>query len=85
MLAQVADLHEQDLYPHHLVRLDGTEHDPAGVAAALEQAFGVAFPTIATVGPPRLAAGHWRAYGAPLSAAFALLTPVAVRLGYPET
>ncbi|WP_394687322.1 tetratricopeptide repeat protein [uncultured Xanthomonas sp.] len=85
VLAQVADLHEQDLYPHHLVRLDGTEHDPAGVAAALEQAFGVAFPTIATVGPPRLAAGHWRAYATPLAAAFALLTPVAVRLGYPET
>jgi len=85
LLAQVADLHEHELYPHRLLRLDGIEADPAAVAAALEQAFGVPFPTVPTLGPPRLPAGHWRAYAAPLAAAFALLTPVAVRLGYAET
>jgi hypothetical protein len=31
------------------------------------------------------APGHWRAYAEPLANAFAALTPVAVRLGYPET
>ncbi|ELQ08736.1 hypothetical protein A989_09481, partial [Xanthomonas translucens DAR61454] len=40
VLTQVAELHEQDLYPHRLLRLDGIEADPAGVAAALQQAFG---------------------------------------------
>jgi len=84
VLTQVADLHEQDLYPHRLLRLDGIEADPAGMAAALEQAFGIPFPSVSTLGPPRLPSGHWRAYAAPLAAAFALLTPVAVRLGYAE-
>ncbi|WP_045764816.1 tetratricopeptide repeat protein [Xanthomonas albilineans] len=85
VLEQIAVLHAQDLYPHRLLRLDGIETDPAAVAAALEQAFGVPFPTVATLGPPRLAAGHWRAYAGPLAAAFVLLTPVAMRLGYPAS
>lgn len=32
----------------------------------------------------RYPAGHWRAYSGPLAEAFAALTPVAVRLGYPQ-
>lgn len=84
VLAQVAQLHEQDLYPHRLLRLDGIDADPAALAAALQDAFGVPFPTLPTLGAPRLPAGRWRAYAGELGAAFALLTPVAVRLGYPE-
>ncbi len=81
-LAQIATLHEQDLYPHKLLRLDGIEHDPQAVATVLSQAFGVPFPVLQTLGAPRLPGGHWRQYRDLLGDQFALLTPVAERLGY---
>ncbi len=83
-LTQIATLHEQDLYPHALVRIDGIGNDPEKMAAYLGGLFGVTMPPAQTLGPPRMAAGHWREYQNELSAAFAQLTPVAVRLGYPE-
>ncbi|WP_149195127.1 tetratricopeptide repeat protein [Luteimonas suaedae] len=86
-LEQVAALHERDLHPHRLLRLDESVNDPPAAASALGEALALALPV-----PPaglfngrRFAAGHWRAYGDVLAAAFAVLTPVAVRLGYPET
>ncbi len=84
VLGQVATLHAQDLYPHQLLRMDETEADPQALAARLQQAFGVAFPAL-PVEPGRLPAGHWRRYAGLLAEPFALLTPVARRLGYPET
>ncbi|WP_282295992.1 tetratricopeptide repeat protein [Stenotrophomonas sp. PS02289] len=83
-MTQVATLHEQDLYPHALVRIDGIGNDPAKMAEHLGSLFGVVMPPAQTLGPPRMAAGHWREYQDTLSAAFAQLTPIAVRLGYPE-
>ena len=38
-LAQVATLHEQDLYPHALVRIDDIGNDPAVMAAHLGHLF----------------------------------------------
>lgn len=85
VLNQLATLHEQDLYPHHLLRLDGIEADPQALAGALQQAFGVPFPPASSLAPARLPAGHWRRYRDVLSESFALLAPVSRRLGYPET
>ncbi len=83
-LEQVADLHEQDLYTHLLIRTDDAVNDPAAMGALLEQAFGMRFPPVRSLGPGTLEAGHWRKYAQVLSAEFSRLTPVAVRLGYPE-
>lgn len=86
VLAQVADLHEQDLFPHRLVRLDDVAQDPDALAQAIAEALQtrVAPPPARALGPQHFAPGHWRAFAQPLAAAFALLAPVAVRLGYPE-
>ncbi len=81
-LSQVATLHEQDLYPHRLLRLDGIEDNPQAVAEVLQQAFGVPFPVLPSLGARRMAGGRWRDYRALLADEIALLTPVAVRLGY---
>ncbi|RPE80051.1 tetratricopeptide repeat protein [Vulcaniibacterium tengchongense] len=85
VLGQVAELHERDLFPHRLLRLDEIAQDPAGIAQAIGEALQVRVaPAPAPLfGPPRLAAGRWRAYAEPLREAFALLAPVAQRLGYP--
>ncbi|WP_421568349.1 tetratricopeptide repeat protein [Stenotrophomonas sp. PD6] len=83
-LTQVATLHEQDLYPHALVRIDEIGNDPAAMAEHLGRLFGVSFPPAQTLGPARFPAGYWRQYSGLLAGAFAQLTPVAVRLGYPE-
>jgi len=83
-LAQVATLHEQDLYPHALVRIDDIGNDPAVMAAHLGHLFGTRFPPAPSLGPPRMPSGEWRQYRELMAPAFALLTPVAVRLGYPE-
>ncbi|TWI13507.1 tetratricopeptide repeat protein [Aerolutibacter ruishenii] len=86
VLAQVAYLHEQDLFPHRLVRLDDIAQDPKGIAQALANALEtqVRIPPQGVLQPERFAAGHWRAYSGALAEAFTLLTPVAKRLGYPE-
>ena len=81
-LSQVATLHEQDLYPHKLLRVDGHEDNPEAVAHLLSEAFGAPFPVLPSLGAPRLPGGHWRTYRELLANEIALLTPVAVRLGY---
>ncbi|MGE8215491.1 invasion protein regulator [compost metagenome] len=83
-LAQVATLHEQDLYPHALVRIDDIGNDPTVMAEHLGRLFGTRFPPAPTLGPARMPSGEWRQYRQLMAPAFALLTPVAVRLGYPE-
>ena len=85
-LEHVAVLHEQALQPHALLRLDDALTDPATLAKHVGEAFGVELPEPdALPSPPRFPAGHWRAYRDVLAEPFALLTPVAVRLGYAES
>lgn len=83
-LAQVADLHEQDLVPHRLVRLDGIEDDPTAIAQALADALGtrVPVPPAPALGAARLPSGHWQRFAGALDEAFEILAPVAQRLGY---
>jgi tetratricopeptide (TPR) repeat protein len=83
-LEQIATLHEQELYPHLIMRVDDVVNSPQHMAQLLEQAFGVRVAPLRTLGPTTIEGGHWRKYSEVLSSAFALLTPVAVRLGYPE-
>ncbi|HEY0505167.1 MAG TPA: tetratricopeptide repeat protein [Lysobacter sp.] len=84
-LAQIADLHEQDLFPHRLIRLDDIAQDGTGIAQAIADALQirVAIAPSELFGPPHFEAGHWRRYRDSLGDAFALLAPVAQRLGYP--
>ena len=84
-LEQVADLHEGDLFPHKLVKLDETGDEPTAIAQILADALRVqvSLPEGLAL-PERLPSGRWREYAAPLAEAFALLTPVARRLGYPQ-
>lgn len=83
-LTQLANLQEDDLYPLAMVRIDDVGNDPQAMAALLSRLFGRTLPPAQQLGPPRFPAGHWRHYRQALSSAFAQLTPVAVRLGYPE-
>ena len=86
MLGQVLVLSEEELYPHFLLRLDGLENDPAALAAAVGETLRTPpLPAPPGLGPNYLRAGHWRDYADVLADPFALLTPVAVRLGYPES
>lgn len=86
-LEHIAALHEQDLHPHALLRLDEVVNDPPAMAKLVGGALGLELPEA----PPglfqgrRFEAGHWRSYADALQAPFATLAPVAVRLGYPET
>lgn len=85
-LDAVATLHEQDLYPHRMVRLDDAIEDAAGLTDAINVALDIDLPPPPPTLPsttPRLPAGRWRAYAGPLGEAFASLTAVAQRLGYP--
>lgn len=84
VLVQVADLHEGNLHPHRLVRVDDSLDDGAALAQQLGEALPANLPVPPReVGPARFPAGHWRDYRDVLGDAFALLAPVAVRLGYP--
>ncbi len=86
VLAQVAELHEQDLFPHRLLKLDAIADDPGALAQTIADALDIDLAPAAagSFGPEHFPPGRWRAFAEPLAAAFALLTPVAQRLGYPE-
>jgi hypothetical protein len=84
VLDQVATLHEQDLFPHRLLRLDDSINDPGAVAAGLNIALEIDMPAPASFGQAHFPSGHWRDYADALAVPFAMLTPVAKRLGYPE-
>ena len=57
---------------------------PKAVAAGMSEAMQWELPAPDSVGLMRFPAGHWREYAQVLAEPFALLAPVAVRLGYPE-
>ena len=84
VLDQVATLHEQNLYPHRIVRLDDALARPEALAQALDDALDTSLAGGQKARPAleRLPAGHWRAYGDVLGEAFAHLHEVAQRLGY---
>jgi Flp pilus assembly protein TadD len=84
LLAQVAELHERDLFPHRLLKLDDIAEDPAALAATVGEALEIQLPPLPSFGPSHFPRDRWRAYTGPLADAFATLTPVAMRLGYPE-
>ena len=83
VLNQVAALHERDLYPHRLLKLDDAT-DTQALAALVGEAIGAQLPVppATMLGPTRYATGRWRAYADALAEPFALLAPVARRLGY---
>jgi len=85
MLAQIATLHERDLFPHRLIRLDEIVDDSASIAEALAAALETPVPAApdGAFGPPHFTAGHWRRYADTLGDSFARLSDVAQRLGYP--
>ena len=85
VLEQINTLHEQQLFPHHLLRADDSVTDPTAAARVLGDALQTQFPPPPMTGPGRFKPGHWRDYAEALSPAFAKLTPVAVRFGYSES
>lgn len=83
-LEHVAVLQEKGLHPHHVLRVDDVVNEPAALGAQLGTGLGLQMPE-----PPRnlfqgrrFEAGHWRKYADVLAEPFAVLTPVAIRLGY---
>ena len=84
VLNQVATLHEQELFPHRMIRMDEIAEDPAGLVAALAHSLEITMPVPASFGQAHFPAGHWRDYADVLAEPFAMLAPVAKRLGYPE-
>lgn len=85
-LEHVAVLHERSPVLYALVKMDEIHADGGAVAAALGAALRahIATPPAGLFGPPHFAAGHWREFAGALAEPFALLAPVAQRLGYPE-
>lgn len=84
VLNQVASLVEEQWYPNRVVRTDLIGNDPQAAAKAIGEAMQLTIPAPPALGPVRFPAGHWREYAQVLADPFAMLTPVAVRLGYPE-
>lgn len=89
----VADTRENGPQAVHVVKADALDDDAASVAAELQRALALdSMPDAAVLGTPIMAlggmpnqfpAGHWRHYKDAFAEAFAVLTPAAVRLGYP--
>ena len=84
-LNQVAALVESQWFPNRLVHTDAIGNDPRIAAALVGEVLEATVPAPPSVGPPHFQAGHWRHYAKALEGAFALLAPVAKRLGYPES
>lgn len=85
LLSRVAEVGEQRLYRYALLRIDGMENDNAALAKAVSDAVGVELPVYEHAPGAGFPPGHWRKYADLLAEPFAMLTPVAMRLGYPET
>ena len=83
-LGQVAALFENQWYPNRVLRTDDIGNDPRAAAALMGEVIQMRMPAPASVGPAHFPPGHWRRYREPLADAFALLTPIALRMGYPE-
>lgn len=90
----VAKRLENDADSASAVRIDAIDTDAEAVALRLQQALSLdAMPAAEALAQPILAlgglqnqfpAGHWRHYREAYAEAFAVLTPVAERLGYPR-
>lgn len=85
-LEQLATLHEQDLVPHQLLRVDESIDDPKALSGQLAGALGLVLPEPPPgyFGARRYTTGIWRDYAGLLAGPFAALAPVARRLGYPD-
>jgi Flp pilus assembly protein TadD len=85
-LEHVAVLHERSPVLYALVKMDEIHADGNAIAAALGAALraSIAPPPAGLFGPPHFAAGQWREFAGVLAEPFALLVPVAQRLGYPD-
>lgn len=85
-LGQLASLHEQDLVPHHLLKVDDSGEDAKAMSVQIGEALGITLPKppAGYFGAPRFAAGTWRSYADLLAEPFAALGPVARRFGYPD-
>lgn len=89
----VASRLENDAGSAALIRIDAIDTDADAIALQLQQALPLeSLPSAETLAQPVLAlgglpnqfpSGHWRHYREAFAPAFAVLTPVAVRLGYP--
>ncbi|MEO8365510.1 MAG: tetratricopeptide repeat protein [Pseudoxanthomonas sp.] len=84
VLNQVTSLVEEQWLPNRVVRTDQIGNDPQAAATALSEAMQLDWPAPPSVGPALFPAGHWREYVQVLAEPFAMLTPVAMRMGYPE-
>lgn len=84
-LHHIAELEDGALFPHQMVRMDRLAGDAAAQAKRLSQALGLRLPPPppGALAQAMFAPGHWRAYRRILAEPFALLAPVARRLGYP--
>ena len=82
VLGQIATLHEQDLHPHRLLRLDAVVDNAAALTTLVGTALDTSLPIPNGTVYRRFPPGHWRGYAEPLAAAFDALTPAARRLGY---
>lgn len=86
-LEHVAQLHAQQALHCCIVRTDRGREDVAALASDVGGGLGleeIRVPPQELLSPRRFPSGTWRAYADALAPAFAALTPVAVRLGYPE-
>ena len=83
-LNQLAALYEYQWFPNRVVHTDAIGNDPHAAAAQVAEVLEAEVPAPDSVGPAHFPAGHWRHYAKALEAPFALLAPVAQRLGYPQ-
>lgn len=83
---QIADLVEQELFPHRLIRMDDALANPAALQTALSAVLGVPVAALpeGTLDGKQFAKGHWRHYAQALGPSFEALKEVSVRLGYAE-
>lgn len=85
VLEQVATLIEGNYVPHRVLRLDDIGDDAAAIASTVGEATDMTLSPAPALGPGRFPSGHWRDYADVLAEPFAVLAPVAQRLGYPQT
>ena len=85
-LKQMLEIDRDALQPRRLIRTDHAYADPEAFAADIGSGLGLeeirVIPREA-FGPERFPYGHWRHYAKPLADAFAALSDVAQKLGYP--
>src|SRR5690606_11060745 len=84
VLEQLAALIDAPPLPLRVLRMDEIAEDASAIAHRLGELVGAALSPLQGLGPTRLSSGHWRRYAEVLAEPFALLTPVARALGYPE-